>query len=43
MGQPESITSSTTGVGAVPTQAAAMGIIYTEVDYSNKSRRGEER
>ena len=41
MGQPDSITSSTTGVGAVPTQAAAMGIIYTEVDYSKKSRRGE--
>ena len=41
--QPESITSSTTGVGAVPTQGVAMGTVYTEVDYSKKrSRRGEE-
>ena len=41
--QPNSITSSTTGVGAVPTQEVAMGIIYTEVDYSKKrSRRSKE-
>ena len=43
VGQPDSITSSTTGMGAVPTQMTAMGIIYTEVDYSKKkSRRGED-
>ena len=41
--QSESITSSTIGVGAVPTQEVAVGNAYTEVDYSKKkSRRGKK-
>ena len=41
--QPQSITSSTTAKGTVPTQGATMGHIYTAVDYSKKkSRRGKE-
>ena len=43
MGQPQSITSSTTAKGAVPTQGVTMGHIYAAVDYSKKkSRRGKE-
>ena len=43
MAQSQSITSSTTAKGAVPTQGVTMGHIYAAVDYSKKkSRRGEE-
>ena len=43
MAQPQSITSSTTAKGAVPTQGVTMGHVYAAVDYSKKkSRRGEE-
>ncbi len=37
--QPQSITSSTTAKGAVPTQRVTMGHVYAAVDYSKKSRR----
>ena len=41
--QPQSITSSTTAKGAVPTQEVTMGHVYAAVDYSKKkSRRGKE-
>ena len=41
--QPQSITSSTTAKGAVPTQGVTMGHIYAAVDYSKKkSRKGKE-
>ena len=41
--QPQSITSSTTAKGAVPTQKVTMGHIYAAVDYSKKkSRKGKE-
>ena len=36
--QPQSITSSTTAKGAVPTQEATMGLVYAAVDYSKKSQ-----
>ena len=40
--QPQSITSSTTAKGAVPTQGVTMGHVYAAVDYSKKkSRRGK--
>ena len=40
--QPQSITSSTTTKGAVPTQGVTMGHVYAAVDYSKKkSRRGK--
>ena len=43
VGQPQSITSSTTAKGTVPTQGVTMGHIYAAVDYSKKkSRRGKE-
>ena len=43
VGQPQSITSSTTAKGAVPTQGVTMGHIYAAVDYSKKkSRKGKE-
>ena len=43
MAQPQSITSSTTAKGAVPTQGVTMGHIYAAVDYSKKkSRRVKE-
>ena len=38
MAQPESITSSTTDKGAVPTQEGAMGNVYAEVNYSMKKK-----
>ena len=37
MAQPQSITSSTTAKGAVPTQGVTMGHIYAAVDYSRYS------
>ena len=41
--QPQSITSSTTAKGAVPTQGVTMGHVYAAVDYSKKkSRKGKE-
>ena len=41
--QPQSITSSTTAKGAVPTQGVTMRRVYAAVDYSKKrSRRGKE-
>ena len=43
MRQPQSITSSTTAKGTVPTQGVTMGHVYAAVDYSKKkSRRGKE-
>ena len=43
MAQPQSITSSTTAKGDVPTQEVTMGHIYAAVDYSKKkSRRVKE-
>ena len=43
VGQPQSITSSTTVKGTVHTQGVTMGHIYAAVDYSKKkSRRGKE-
>ena len=43
MAQPQSITSSTTAKGAVPTQGVTMGHIYAAVDYSKKkARKGKE-
>ena len=43
VGEPQSITSSTTAKGAVPTQEATMGHIYAAVDYSKKkSRKGRK-
>ena len=42
-GQPQSITSSTTAKGALPTQEATMDHVYAAVDYSKKkSRKGKE-
>ena len=37
--QPQSITSSTTAKGAVPTQGVTMGHVYAAVDYSKKKSR----
>ena len=43
MAQPQSITSSTTAKGVVPTQGVTIDHVYAAVDYSKKkSRRGEE-
>ena len=42
VGQPQSITSSTTAKGTVPTQGVTMGHVYAAVDHSKKkSRRGK--
>ena len=45
MAQPQSITSSTTAKGAVPTQEVAMGDVYAQVDYSKKkkSKKGKKK
>ena len=40
MAQPQSITSSSTAKGAVPTQELATCHVYAEVDPSKKLRRG---
>ena len=39
VGQPQSITSSTTAKGAVPTQEVTMDHVYAAVDYSKKKSR----
>ena len=39
MAQPQSITSSTTAKGAVPTQGVTIGHVHAAVDYSKKTSR----